>query len=776
MKSYLSLIPISAKVHKKQNYMTILCIILSVFLVTTIFSMADMGIRMEKVRVIHNHGNWHILLRNLPSKEAELLYSRPDIAAVSWYDALNYKIDKEYWIHHKKAVFCGVDKTFVTDIMDCLLDGTYPQNEKEILLTLNAQDILDIQIGDPVTIQTPIGDLSYTVSGFCENTPLILQYDAIGVFMNQTAFYEIYHKNQENESYPVYYIQFRPQINIRATIADIKEQYQLSDKMISENTALLGITGFSSDSYLLGLYLVAGVLFLLILIAGILMIAGSINSNIAERLQFFGMMRCIGASRKQIIYFVRLEALNWCKTAIPAGIIFGITITWVLCAGLKFVVGGQFFYIPIFEISIIGIIFGIIVGILTVLLAAQAPAKRASKISPAEAVSGSTYHVNTIYHAVNTHIFKIETALGIHHAVSLKKNLILMTGSFALSIILFLSFSAVLTFVHHALTPLRPYHPDLSIISSDRSCSVDRTLLEQLKEKPYIKRIFGRMLQENLSVTSDKEIEQIHLISYETYQFDWVKDNVIEGDLSNVYNNHNEGFVIDEKNNLLHAGDFLQIEEKELKISGILTTDQFQLDGIPTIICSEETFTYLTGETDYSVIDIQLTDSATDQDVNAIRTLAGDNYTFSDRRKSNQETTSTYWAFSLLIYGFLSIIAMITVFNIMNSISMSVSARIRQYGSMRAIGMSVGQVTKMIRTEAITYAIIGSLTGCIIGLPIHKFLFEHMITNYWGELWNIPFLSILIILCLTMTSSIIAVYYPSKRIKNLSVIDTIHTQ
>ena len=112
----------------------------------------------------------------------------------------------------------------------------------------------------------------------------------------------------------------------------------------------------------------------------------------------------------------------------------------------------------------------------------------------------------------------------------------------------------------------------------------------------------------------------------------------------------------------------------------------------------------------------------------------------------------------------------------MNSISMSVSARIRQYGSMRAIGMSVGQVTKMIRTEAITYAVIGSLTGCIIGLPIHKFLFEHMITNYWGELWNIPFLSILIILCLTMTSSIIAVYYPSKRIKNLSVIDTIHTQ
>ena len=48
MKSYLSLIPISAKVRKRQNRMTMLCIIISVLLVTAIFSMADMGIRMEK--------------------------------------------------------------------------------------------------------------------------------------------------------------------------------------------------------------------------------------------------------------------------------------------------------------------------------------------------------------------------------------------------------------------------------------------------------------------------------------------------------------------------------------------------------------------------------------------------------------------------------------------------------------------------------------------------------------------------------------------------------
>ena len=41
MKSYLSLIPISAKVHRRQNRMTLLCIVFAVFMVTAVFSMAE---------------------------------------------------------------------------------------------------------------------------------------------------------------------------------------------------------------------------------------------------------------------------------------------------------------------------------------------------------------------------------------------------------------------------------------------------------------------------------------------------------------------------------------------------------------------------------------------------------------------------------------------------------------------------------------------------------------------------------------------------------------
>ena len=50
MKSYLSLIPASAKVHRAENRKTILCIVFAVFMVTAIFSMAEMGSRMELSR------------------------------------------------------------------------------------------------------------------------------------------------------------------------------------------------------------------------------------------------------------------------------------------------------------------------------------------------------------------------------------------------------------------------------------------------------------------------------------------------------------------------------------------------------------------------------------------------------------------------------------------------------------------------------------------------------------------------------------------------------
>ena len=76
---------------------------------------------------------------------------------------------------------------------------------------------------------------------------------------------------------------------------------------------------------------------------------------------------------------------------------------------------------PLWGVSPIGIISGVIVGVVTVLISARSPAKRAAKVSPVTAVSGNSESAKNMHHAMKTRFLKIETVLGIHHAVGQRK-------------------------------------------------------------------------------------------------------------------------------------------------------------------------------------------------------------------------------------------------------------------------------------------------------------------------------------------------------------------
>ena len=375
----------------------------------------------------------------------------------------------------------------------------------------------------------------------------------------------------------------------------------------------MGLAGQSSNESMQNIYGIAAVLFVLVLLAGILMISGSMNSNVAQRTKFFGMMRCIGASSQQIIRFVRLEALNWCKIAIPLGLILGTAITWAICALLRYGIGGEFSAIPVFALSPIGLISGAVVGLVTVLLAAQAPAKRAAKVSPEAAVSGSSESAPTVRHSARPILNKIEWTLGVHHATASKKNWFLMTASFSLSIILFLCFAVILDFAHELVPSLRSWQPDITLNGYANALLLEPDLLAKIQELPHVKTAYGT-----------------------------------------------------------------------------------------------------------------------------------------------------------------AYLAMITLFHIINSISMSVTARIRQYGTMRAVGMDGSQLTRMIIAEALTYAISGLAAGCGIGLVLSRSLHIMLLTRYFGIAWSLPVPFLCIIIVFDFTAAFLAVYAPSRRIRDMSITDTIN--
>ena len=159
------------------------------------------------------------------------------------------------------------------------------------------------------------------------------------------------------------------------------------------------------------------------------------------------------------------------------------------------------------------------------------------------------------------------------------------------------------------------------------------------------------------------------------------------------------------------------------------------------------------------MFNVKLTKDATEETISQISTFADNEEIFTDNRKSNQETTATYWATRIIGYGFMTIIAMITVFYIINSIFMSVSARIRQYGVMRAVGMDNCQLTKMISAEALTYAISGLVVGCIAGLPLSRLVYETLITRHFGIIWHMPVTLILIIYVLNNMYTVLYLFF-----------------
>ena len=775
MKSYLSLVSISGKVRKRQNRMTIFCVIISVLLVTTIFSVADMWIRASSEGLQQKHGNWHIRLENISQDTAEEISRHPDVAAIGWSETFNTDGDQPFYIGEKKAALYGVDSIYLAELVNALEEGALPQGDNDVMLSSNARLALDVKIGDHVTVKTPSGDTDFTVCGFGSDDAEYYQGQTymVAVYMMRDAYISIMEQNHIPIN-PSCYIQFQDVSKASDITSEIRQQYNLPEEDISENTAIMGLAGQSSNESMKNIYGIAAVLFVIVLLAGVLMISGSMNSNVAQRTKFFGMMRCIGASRQQIIRYVRLEALNWCKTAVPVGVVTGTAIEWGICAFLRYGIGGEFATMPVFALSPVGLISGATVGIVTVLLAAQSPAKRASKVPPMAAVSGNSDTVLSVRHTTKRKIRKVERTLGIHHATASKKNWFLLTASFSLSIILFLCISVGLDFAYELMPSVnRSWQPDITLTGYANERVLDQGLSDAISRITGVELVWGSSYTEHVpAVSSRQEIDHVNITSYSEYMLDCEDESLVQGNISEIYGDSGKVMTVLDKDNPIKVGDTIQVAGQEIEVVCGISSGLYP--GEYSIICSQETFARLTGEENYSMIGIQLSRQATDETVKQINSLAESNVIFEDHRQRNQEDANTYLAAKFLLYSFMVIVAMITLFNIVNSISMSVTARIKQYGAMRAVGMDGEQLTRMIAAEAFTYAVSGLIVGSGTGIVLSRFLYVKLVTRYFGSQWSLPVVLIAIIVVFDTVSAAAAVYAPAKRIRNMPITATIN--
>ena len=774
MKRYLDLVPQYEKVHRKNNRISILCIVLSVLLVTTIFSMADMALRAQKGYFIKTNGEYHISLTDIDNQTADMIGARIDVALCGW--TLQGSVGM---IGEKVVSFAGANNDVFSALTEMnMQSGTYPAGANEALLNQAAMEQLRLNVGDMVTVTVPDGSQKdYLITGALENMGSLLKADVYGMVLTEEGFRQIADENAKDGS--TFRIQFKNGVNIQSAIRQIKEAYSLNDTQVAENTALLGLMGQSENSTMQSLYIVAAFLVLLVLIAGTVMIAASFNTNVLERIQFYGLLRCLGASKKQVKHFVILQGLRQSMKAVPLGLVIGQILTWCACLLLKSISGERFSEIPLFQFSIGGLIAGTVIGFLIVVLASLSPAKKAAKVSPVTAVSGNTQLMQN-KKAANTKLLHVETSMGIFHALSGKKNVFLMTCSFAISIMMFLSFQVLVTFLDQGMPALAPSAADVSITMGNTP--LDKTLSEEINSIDGTDKVFGRMEQTDISASYRESTGTFTLISYTDRQFQWAKEELNKGNITSAQNKTGYALITYQDGLNLNVGDTLTLHtsagDKQITIGGILTTANAvnRAGTYGYLVCSEPTFIEIAGDSGYTAIDIQLSSSGNDDTISAIRSLVPADSNVSDKRLTNSEAQSSYYTGAVFIYGFLIIIALITAFNIFNSMNASVASRTKQYGIMRSIGMGANQLYKMIAAEALTYAILGCVVGCILGLPLNRAMFQFLIADKWGTEWTIPFSSLLLIVLLCLISAAIAIRRPIKQISKMAIVDTIKLQ
>ena len=763
MKSYLSLIPISAKVRRRQNRMTILCIVIAVFLVSAIFSVADMMLRTQMNRAAGKDGSWHLQIAGITQSQAEQLAQQPDVVCAGAGAVFNEGGEEDYRLNGKRVVLYGCDAQFLRVNRSAAFEGTFPEQDGEVLLGKGAARIFGVAIGDSVTLKLPDGQnrtLTVTGIGGVDESYYEMQFALVDIYLPQETFESLLTGQGEALPQTVYDLQYTSAAKAAKALPQLQQQY--GEDAVHENLNVMGSAGQSNSTAFRTVYSMAGVLFALVLLAGVLMISGTMNSNVAQRTRFFGMMRCLGMSKQQVVHFVRMEALNWCRIAVPIGLVLGTFSSWAVCGALRYGIGGEFATTPVLRLSTGGLCAGVVVGVVTVLLAAQAPAKRAAEVPPVAAASGSE-QAAVVHHAANLGSGRTETALGIYHATASKKNWFLITASFALSIVLALGFIVILQFASLLLPSLAPWQADVIYTGYDNERVLPDTMAQQLRRMPGVARVWGCTGLVHVPASSDRNnVEQVTFCSYDDFMLESSKSMVVKGRMAKNSGADNEVMTMYNKTNPIRVGDTITVNGVPLTVVGAFSQGIFPDDV--TLIAPETLFRRVAGEQNYNMIGVQLDRTASDETVLALAAFSSDQIVVQDLRENNRQDRGTYYAARIVLYGFLAIIGGISLLNIVNSISMSVSARMKQYGILRAIGMDDTQLKRMISAEAGTYAVSGLVVGIALGLVLNRKLYILLITHYFGAAWQVPWGCLAVIVVVVLAAVVLAVYTPVRRI------------
>ncbi|MFL5651666.1 MAG: FtsX-like permease family protein [Chloroflexota bacterium] len=126
-----------------------------------------------------------------------------------------------------------------------------------------------------------------------------------------------------------------------------------------------------------------GLIAAIALFAGAFLIFNTLSMTVAERIREVGLLRAAGASRRQVMSFMLVQALTLGIAGSALGLVFGFVLAAVIASAMG-TVGSVAIGSPVLPLD--AAVLAVVVGIGVTIAAALEPARRASRIQPVEAL------------------------------------------------------------------------------------------------------------------------------------------------------------------------------------------------------------------------------------------------------------------------------------------------------------------------------------------------------------------------------------------------------
>lgn len=793
--------------NKKRTIGTIIGIVLSSALICAVSGMFASFRETLIKNTIEGSGYYHIALNGINLDKLNSVKLNKDVLDVyTLYElgVANYAVDDEANID---LYVYSLDKDNFDNLAYKIIEGSFPSNSNEVLISENLMERTDLKVGD--YIEFDISD-----SGVRSHK----KYKIVGsTYRRRNSTGNLVITTDVKNDNIWAYVALKNVSDYKDSFVELLGVFDyddiLEDKVVGIdyviNNELLRWEVFAfSDNTISMLVIVVAVVICIIVIVSIFCIRNSFAISTTEKMKMYGMLASVGATRKQIRKSVLLEGVLLGIVGIPLGILLGILAVWVLLKIVNIFLGSFLFNNIeglVFKISVMPILVVVILGFVTIYFSSISSARKASRVSPidnlrnSEKIKLSAKNLKTP--KIISLVFKMGGVLAYKNLKRSKKKYRTTVISITISVFVFIS---MFYFINVGFKQAGMYYNDYKydiLVYLDKDSDIKSLQNMSYIESSYVLYDFayGGRVKDYNKINRYKDNNEnyddlyINIVAVDNKVFrEYVKrlklnynevlnKGILINDLSYWSNTKKKNVIVDRYSYLVGDTVFMEYEDRDgikngldIELGGVTgerpigLEDYYYQGGY--IIINKDSYKNLECVASKFLIKTDKDKDLMKQIEEIDNTLSANNLTETARNER-----AMVIVISIFLYGFIMVISLIGVTNIFNTLTSNMELRQKEFAMLKSIGMTKREFRRMINLETLFYSCKSLFYGIILGLIGSYFIYlgfnVHTVRNF-----EIPYKGILMSIVFVFAIVYIIMRYSMGKINKQNTIETIRNE